>query len=285
MKHILIYILPLLLLTSCLSETVVHCPPLVVTLGVKDKNYANIDRATQWEQRRDENLPFRSYIPMLRWELVDFATGNVMLEQENYAVDVDDPVLTLDICDCLPHGKYILRAYGNVSHDSDIADDGTLRLHQEDSYISIDTLLYDPDNNGHHFDMYRTEGKLIILVEGLPAGTTAMHLTAEGMAATLSPALGYQGDEEEEEVMRFDGTPLKTLLPPDGPEGHTTLHVEFTVETPEGDIRVPAKDVQVHMRRNELTITKYVYQPETQDFTIYLLVNADWQNVTNLHTD
>lgn len=63
-------LLPLvaLLLGSCIRDKVPPCPPLKVMIGVKDKNYFNIEsveRLTGLDKVVDENLPFGSYVEKL----------------------------------------------------------------------------------------------------------------------------------------------------------------------------------------------------------------------------
>ena len=66
----IIYVLPVamcLLWSSCIRDTVPPCPPLQVTLTVKDKNYFNIDDAVKLGlmERKAENLPFRDYVSVV----------------------------------------------------------------------------------------------------------------------------------------------------------------------------------------------------------------------------
>ena len=84
---IIIYVLPVamcLLWSSCIRDTVPPCPPLQVTLTVKDKNYFNIDDAVKLGlmERKAENLPFRDYVSTLYY-VVNDAEGNVVAEQKN----------------------------------------------------------------------------------------------------------------------------------------------------------------------------------------------------------
>ena len=43
LKYTLIVALATTLLTGCVREDIEPCPPLSVMIGVKDKNYSNID--------------------------------------------------------------------------------------------------------------------------------------------------------------------------------------------------------------------------------------------------
>ena len=62
--------------SSCLRDDIPPCPPLQITLEVKDKNYFNIAEVERrgLAERVDENLPFREYVSTLFYALYDAET-------------------------------------------------------------------------------------------------------------------------------------------------------------------------------------------------------------------
>ena len=76
-----------LVLTSCIRDEIAECPPMRITLAVKDKNYFNIDDAVKLglAERKADDLPFRDYIHTLYYVVHD-AEGRVVAEQKNTEV-------------------------------------------------------------------------------------------------------------------------------------------------------------------------------------------------------
>ena len=101
------------LLASCIRDQLDDCPPLRVEIGVKDKNYFNVDKVDMEEQRSD-SLAFRQYVPTLFYMLRDAATGDVVEEQGVFPVEGDGKTVPVDFCPCLPHGRYILTVWGGL---------------------------------------------------------------------------------------------------------------------------------------------------------------------------
>ena len=60
-------------LGACVREKLPDCPPMQVTLTVKDKNYFNIDDAVKLglAERKADDLPFRDYIHTLYYVVHD----------------------------------------------------------------------------------------------------------------------------------------------------------------------------------------------------------------------
>lgn len=113
----IIYVLPVamcLLWSSCIRDTVPPCPPLQVTLTVKDKNYFNIDDAVKLGlmERKAENLPFRDYVSTLYY-VVNDAEGKVVAEQKNTPVDNDSQTQLITLPESLPYGNIPL-PYGET---------------------------------------------------------------------------------------------------------------------------------------------------------------------------
>lgn len=88
-RYILLLLLPTTLLSSCVRDEFMPCPPLQINLTVKDKNYFNVDKVDM-EQRVDENLAFREYVPTLHYMLRDAATEQVVAERSLFDVEGDE---------------------------------------------------------------------------------------------------------------------------------------------------------------------------------------------------
>jgi len=43
----IVYVLSLIMLSSCIRDEILPCPPLQVNISVKDKNYLNIESAVK----------------------------------------------------------------------------------------------------------------------------------------------------------------------------------------------------------------------------------------------
>ena len=107
------WMLPLLawavavVLGGCIRDNIPDCPPLQVTLTVKDKNYFNIDDAVKlgMMERKADNLPFRDYVGTLYYVVTD-GQGTVVAEQKNTAVDNDLQQQTITLPADLPYGDY-----------------------------------------------------------------------------------------------------------------------------------------------------------------------------------
>lgn len=125
----ILYVLPVavcLLWSSCIRDSIPPCPPLQVTLTVKDKNYFNIDDAVKLGlmERKAENLPFRDYVSTLYY-IVHDAEGKVVAEQKNTLVDNDDQTQLITLPESLPYGKYTLTVWGNMKSDEPLGEDAT----------------------------------------------------------------------------------------------------------------------------------------------------------------
>ena len=63
--------------TACIRQTLPPCPPLSITLTVKDKNYFNVDDAVKLGlmERQADTLSFSSYVHSLYYILHDAEGG------------------------------------------------------------------------------------------------------------------------------------------------------------------------------------------------------------------
>lgn len=282
------------LLASCIRDQLDDCPPLRVEIGVKDKNYFNVDKVDMEEQLSD-SLAFRQYVPTLFYMLRDAATGDVVEEQGVFPVEGDGKTVPVDFCPCLPHGRYILTVWGGLDDLSQLSPDHlSLELHRDrqqggDVYLVSDTLLYDAYNYDYRVELERTKGKLIVQAEDMPGSYNLVYIDVDGLDGKVNSNFKYSG---ETDVYDKVSIPLKpnvstsTLLAPSVKENGSVLDVDFTHSTPSSnDMELSPDDVRITMRRNMITVLRYVWDADKNGFTVYMLVNDNWEQVHGMEID
>ena len=290
----LLLLLSVPLLASCIRDQLDDCPPLRVEIGVKDKNYFNVDKVDMEEQRSD-SLAFRQYVPTLFYMLRDAATGEVVEEQGVFPVEGDGKTVPVDFCPCLPHGRYILTVWGGLDDLSQLSPDHlSLELHRDrqqggDVYLVSDTLLYDAYNYDYRVELERTKGKLIVQAEDMPGSYNLVYIDVDGLDGKVNSNFKYSG---ETDVYDKVSIPLKpkvstsTLLAPSVKENGSVLDVDFTHSTPSSnDMQLSPDDVRITMRRNMITVLRYVWDADKNGFTVYMLVNDNWEQVHGMEID
>lgn len=282
--------LTLFFLTSCVRENATPCPPLQVNISVKDKNYFNTNDLDPAEYR-NEGLAFREYVPTLFYILRDAVTGKVMEEQGVFSIEDDAQTISITFCDCLPFGKYILTVWGGLNDNSTLDRESlTIELHsvnQEgtDSYLTNDTLVYNEDNYTYAVDLERTKGKLIIQTENLPAEFNFSEKNIEGLFHYIDPGFNYSGTTTvltQTSLGRSSIVETKTMLAPSPKENAVKIGIDLYNRS---DLTTPvltSATVNTTIKRNELTLLKYVFNKDTQDFTIYIYLNDSWNIIYDM---
>lgn len=279
-------------LGSCIRDKVEPCLPLQVNITVKDKNYFNVDKVQQ-EERKNENLAFKEYVPTLYYILRDAATGKVVEEQGVFDVAGSGTTFPVTFCDCIPHGKYVLTVWGGLKDNPSSSDPLTAVLHAEnkegtDIYMTNDTLVYDAWNYNYTVDMERVKGKLIIEVEDLPDDVNYSDKTVGGLYKNMNFEFKYSEGTfvySQNEWQPSSDIVTKTLLAPSQAEKGSAVHVNFYDRADRVTPTLTPGDVNVTMKRNELTVLKYVYVGGKKDFLIYILVNDEWEMLHNMDID
>lgn len=300
MKYIGYILLSVVLFTSCVRDEIPPCPPLKVMIGIKDKNYSNVDevqRMTGLEYRVDENLPFRDYIQKLFYVMYNAETGEEVLVHHLHDVQGDAPLaMGYDIPGNLPFGKYVILVWGNILDEEPILRDKnykTYDLHMDgsegyDTYMTCDTLLYDATHHDYTVWLERVKGKLIIQVENLPVSASHSHKNIDGLYDMVDYQFRYSDQNGMEKQTDWNEKPeivSKTVLAPSVREKGSTVRLEF-FEGPDNVTPVLKPEaVNVTMRRNELTVQKYVYNPSNDSFSIYLLVDGAWSDYHDMEID
>lgn len=285
--YILLYILGV---SSCIYDDLSLCPPLCIEIDVEDKNYHNIYSAVRlgFEEKKDENLPFREYISTMTYNLHHVESGREVLLRYVEPVEGDDKTFRLPVPRDLPLGKYVVTAWGNVS-DTTVFDDNLkgIDLHPdnrpgEDVYLTHDTINYTPRD--HHFTlaMERTKGKLIIQVEGMPDAYRASSKTVTDISGYTCHHFNYDQpiDLSVDTVWPAPRSMrTKTVLAPSIERDRSVLSISFFEGEQirrDASILMP-EDVNLTLRGNELTILRYIYDRSCCCFKVYILVNDNWE--------
>lgn len=306
----ILYVLPVavcLLWSSCIRDSIPPCPPLQVTLTVKDKNYFNIDDAVKLGlmERKAENLPFRDYVSTLYY-IVHDAEGKVVAEQKNTLVDNDNQTQLITLPESLPYGKYTLTVWGNMKSDEPLGEDATTAEMEavgaaaNDIYLASATFDYRYGNEKHTLAMERTKGDLLIKAEGIPDNIDFSTKDIQDIFNFVDNGFQYSTltdihTELDWQEIRSEIKSETLMCPSPSYEG-STLSVMFIDKSAAGTQgratyypTLEPQDVNITMGRNEITILKYVYVDEggsgEGDFEIYLRVNDNWELLHDMELD
>ena len=306
----ILYVLPVavcLLWSSCIRDSIPPCPPLQVTLTVKDKNYFNIDDAVKLGlmERKAENLPFRDYVSTLYY-IVHDAEGKVVAEQKNTLVDNDEQTQLITLPESLPYGKYTLTVWGNMKSDEPLGEDATTAEMEavgaaaNDIYLASATFDYRYGNEEHLLAMERTKGDLLIKAEGIPDNIDFSTKDIQDIYNFVDNGFQYSTltdihTELDWQEIRSEIKSETLMCPSPSYEG-STLSVMFIDKSAAGTQgratyhpTLEPQDVNITMGRNEITILKYVYVDEggsgEGDFEIYLRVNDNWELLHGMELD
>lgn len=306
----ILYVLPVavcLLWSSCIRDSIPPCPPLQVTLTVKDKNYFNIDDAVKLGlmERKAENLPFRDYVSTLYY-IVHDAEGKIVAEQKNTLVDNDDQTQLITLPESLPYGKYTLTVWGNMKSDEPLGEDATTAEMEavgaaaNDIYLASATFDYRYGNEKHTLAMERTKGNLLIKAEGIPDNIDFSTKDIQDIYNFVDNGFQYSTltdihTELDWQEIRSEIKSETLMCPSPSYEG-STLSVMFIDKSAAGTQgratyypTLEPQDVNITMGRNEITILKYVYVDEggsgEGDFEIYLRVNDNWELLHDMELD
>lgn len=279
-----------LLLSSCIHDDLDLCPTLQVQLTVTDKNYSNVASVPQ-ETPKSEALAFEAYIPTLYYALRDVATGNIVEERGVFSVTSSEQILPLNFDSSVPFGKYVLTVWGGLPDNFSLVDRSlTSIIHKgteegSDIYLVHDTLVYDINHNAYTLGMKRVTGKLIIDVTNLPTYVNYVSKSISNIFQQVNYQFTYTNPvtvSKSDTWTPSEEVVLHTKLAPSTGELNSLLHLDFYDNPSLAIPTLTPKDVNVTMKRNELTTLKYVYDDKTQDFIIYMWMNDGWEIVNDL---
>lgn len=269
----------LIMLGGCIRSELQDCPPLQITLIVKDKNYFNIDDAVKLglKERKAENLPFREYVSSIYYVVHD-EEGNVVAEQKNTAVDNDEQTQLIVLPVSLPYGKYTVTVWGNMKSEAPLGEDANEAEMEaagaslNDIYLASGTFYYRYGSEEYTLGMERTKGDLLIKVEGIPENIDFSTKDIEDIFGHVDNEFNYSkltNLHTELDWERRVELQSETLMCPSPSYEGSTLSVMFidksAVDNTGRATYYPTlvpQDINITMGRNEITILRYVYVEE-----------------------
>ena len=269
---------------SCIKEDMKPCPHLQLNIEIKDKNYFNINNI-ELEEHKGENLPFKEYIPTLHYTLYDFNTGNIVEQKNVFNVSGDEKTFQITFPENMPLGKYVFTVWGGLADETALKDDpekATLHVGNKegnDLYLSNDTLIYNVDNYHYTINMERTKGKLIVQLVNLPHAIVHSENSIDSLFKRVDRHFNYSESTSvynQSDWKTAPETVIKTVLAPSGKDQYSLLRLNFYATAQHDLSALTPKGINIAMRRNELTVLKYVYD-DSGDFRIYMLVNDSWE--------
>ena len=294
LKYILIAVLATTWLTGCIREDIEPCPPLSVMIGVKDKNYLNIDEVeenTGLDHRIDENQPFRSYIQKLYYSLTNIETNEVVFTQHLHDVQGNNPLATAYLPEDLPFGTYTLTVWGNIDNEAPIQDNGryytmhTNQVEGYDVYMTNDTLEYDYNHANYTVELERVKGKLIVQGVDLPPEISWSKKEITNLSLYAGRHGLYAGSGEVVNVTTWGEEPeviTNTVLAPSAEGEQSTVHFDLYDNEAMTDPRMSTGNIDIDIDRNRIEVVKVIYDEGSNKLNIYHLVNAKWEQVHEL---
>lgn len=285
----ILWILTVFLWSSCIRDSVPPCPPLQVTLTVKDKNYFNINDAVKLGllERKAEDLPFRNYVSTLYY-IVHDAEGNVVAEQKTTPVDNDEQTQLITLPLSLPYGTYSVTVWGNMKSDEPIGNDATNADIEEvgaafnDIYLANGTFEYMYGKERYTLGLERTKGNLLIKAEGIPDNIDFSTKDIMNVFSLVDNSFNYSNLTDLNTNLDWEvhnEILTQTLVGPSPDFEGSALDVDF-IDKGTSSHLIPER-VYCTFGRNELTILRYVYVGDgsSNEFKIYVLVNDNWELV------
>lgn len=290
--------LPVLLLAmvpaSCIRDEIQPCPPLQVMIDILDKNYGNIDyieRQTGLAHRVDEDMGFRNYIQKLYYALYDLQTGEAVMIRHLHEVTGDAGMATAYIPEDLPFGRYRLVVWGNIGSEAGISDNGCFYdLHKGgvegyDVYMTADELLYDEWNYEYVVRLKRLKGELLIQAEGFPDRIGWSKKIVSDVMGNVD--YGWHYSESEDVITQrtwgksmdyISNTYIAPSVSGKGSEVRALLYDSPAMT----ESVIELQPVTATIRRNEITVLRYVYDPDTGTADIFILLDDGWNEIVNL---
>lgn len=149
-----------------------------------------------------------------------------------------------------------------------------------------DTLMYDAYNYTHTLQMERTKGKLVVQSFNLPDNVNVSQFKIDHLFGQVDCTWTYSGQTEvthPAEVNPAFEVVEKTLLSPSTEVKASVLQVGFyRKEGTHMELVLCPPDIDITLYRNQLTVVRYVYDAQNDDFLIYVLFNDSWQQIHGL---
>ncbi|EJW95937.1 hypothetical protein EVA_15956, partial [gut metagenome] len=237
---------------------------------------------TGLDHRLDEDEPFSYYIDKVYYALYRIGETKPFCVQHLYAPEEEEKVHTVEFPQDLPFGSYAMVVWANIDEETGLEDAGasdTYRLHGEhwegyDVYMACDTLHYNERQANFLLPLERVKGKLLITAEGMPETIQLSYKEVDNLYQEVDHFWQYSGKEKVRTLHRW-GNGMRNLftdtyLAPTLEHQQSEVRVHF-VQDEESDLPLldPAT-VQTNMKRNSITVLRYVYDKEDHNFDIYL---------------
>lgn len=279
----LLFLLPVFLFSCVKEQGRDKCPPeYSMILGVKDKNYSNINSVPTLHPQ-DEQLPFREYITNLSYRLQELGTGNVVVSVSNQYVTDNDQLETI-LFPGLAAGRYILTLFGNISQTPEFSNvQSVYHLHPDeqedmDTYVLYDTLDFSPASSSEMLELQRAKGYLFIQMEGLPDSVGRIEQQVGLVYRDVDQNLNYT--VETSVIKSFTGSihssaTLSTTLSPTLTDKESSLRLAF-YKTGETTPFMFLPDIRMVVRRNQVTAFLIKYKPEG-GVEVWMSVEGAWE--------
>ena len=155
-----------------------------------------------------------------------------------------------------------------------------------DVFLTTDTLVYDYQNSHYTVDMERVTGKLLIEITDLPANSWYMDERIDKIYERINHLFSYLGPISVVKTATWKSTSqivISTILAPSTESAKSVLHLDFYNPLMLSVPLLTPKDVNITLKRNELTTLKYAYSEERKDFFIYMLMGDTWEKIYDLN--
>jgi len=268
----------LILFSSCIRKEYEDCPPLQISVVVKDKNYDNVNKV-DLEEARSETMDFCQYVPTLSYTLRSLETNEVVAQRSLFDVPADLKQYDITFDTNLPWGRYEFTVWGGTDTD--------------DPYLTTDTINYVYSASHQVVELKRIMGKLIVQAWHMPTIADYSLNTIDHLRTETDAYFNYSGDTlmtlRSDWSAHLDDMVWKQVLYPSTGELQSNFSLVLHGADGQPLAQWQPKTVNLTMERNYLTVLRYVWawNPDINDYEciIYILVNDNWEVFHEMELD